>query len=1405
VDIAGTEKNSLTPSQQEAVAARGNVLVMAGAGTGKTHTLVERCLDLICNDRVSLDEMLIVTFTEAAAAEVRERLREGLGKAAAKAPSDMHLPEQLALFDAAHIGTLHSFCFKLVREHFHALGLDPQLAVLDEAQSRLLADEILEEQFQSHYEYVPQVSKPAVSPISKSASRPNADSAGSNQFDVPSPEGFADNFQELITVYGNGRDDTIRALVLRLHHYVQTRADAESWLQRQIEGFSSAEPAQWRVWYLQAVQQWRDEWLAILKDLRAENIKAAECLEFLEQIETVNPGGGALSTVALAKVDARVEGAEAFKPMTRMFGPLFRKIAAADRTESYPYRKKTILRKPLERFFDDAEFLGSLVPDVPPRPAANTEDSQVEDEAEKPETPVKTASIPQNTTNAKPALATPPVRLRKSAAARKAEAELEFQLDFFVRPEVGKQAPGPGDQGTPSETRADPQIQEPALRSPGEGASRNRPPGALAKEGLPAVALAKEGPLIQNPTGPQLIKDDSPDPLREDWEWSRGHMKTLLLLAKEFSEKFAARKRADGVVDFHDLEQFSIQLLAGTSHVTDAVTPTAAEWRQKLRFTFVDEYQDINAAQDKIISALGADNRFLVGDVKQSIYRFRLADPAIFRNYAKSPGDWNARVLSLTENFRSREGLLDFVNSIFEPLMTEDMGGVPYDELAKLKFGAPATRAALAVSQNSGLRVEMLLREKKRSENADAAVGDDPLADLQESELEALALAARLRELKESGETVWDNGTMRPAKWSDFAVLLRSPGSKAEVYAKQFDRAGVPLLVERGGFYDSSEISDLLSVLQLADNPLQDVPCIAVLRSPLVGCSLDELAEIRLAASGHFWLALNRAATPGSGVTDDTRLKIEKFLRRFSGWRKLARQTSLSECLDAILTDTHYDDWLQSRPRGAHRYANVQRFLRLAEQFDDFQRQGLFRFLKFVEAQRKIEAEPDVAPLAEEDVVRLMSIHQSKGLEFPVVALPDLGKTFNEQDLRGDIILDEQFGLCPKVKPPSSGGRYPSLAYWLARKNQRRELRGEELRLLYVALTRARDKLILSGGVSIKKWDAWFADGAAPGPREILSANSCMDWFGMWFAIQGLNVTLEAGAHGESPLLRWRVVDDRLASPGVAVTSHRTIIPPLPQGEGRGEGGSDPRLTRLSSTELSKKLNWKYPFEAATRSKAKKSVTALRREMADDEAEQPYRQPIRRAPAVRISSRQRTTSRLNAADTGLAHHKFLQHFAFETTIDLKSFAAEANRLEEANYLSTDEVKALDLEALADFWNSEMGKRVRSNAAHVHRELAFTAGFAPGELDKIFGKEPGTDLNGEMIVVQGIADLAVLLDKEIWLVDFKTDEVTLKDMAEKVALYSPQLKLYARALEKIYSRPVTDCRLHFLAVRKTVAI
>lgn len=1185
---------SLTAAQQRAVAARGNVLVMAGAGTGKTSTLVARCLDCLGgDDPASLDELLIVTFTEAAAAEARERIRAALEEQLLATGAE-HWAQQLALFDTAHLGTLHGFCFQLVREHFYQLGLDPQVSVLEAAPATMMADETLAELLDDHY----------AGRLPESA-----------------------QVLRLIETYGNGRDDAIRALVRRLHAYSQTRADAADWLERQLEMFATAEPRQWQEWLLAGIADWRDTWLPDLASLAGGNPKAKQCGELLA---AVSP---AFTREQAAAVVEKIVAAGA--------GP-------------WPPRRKVELRKPLEDFFTEAGFLHELAP------------------------------------------------------------------------------------------------------------------------------------------------TSAPDPLAEDWNWSREAMLALLRLTREFGARYRDRKRADGVVDFHDLEQLSLELLWDrASHRPSAI---AEHWRAKLRFVFVDEYQDINAAQDRILAALSRDgtpaNRFLVGDVKQSIYRFRLADPGIFRRYAREWQGKSGQVIALGENFRSRPGILEFVNAVFAVLMQPEVGGVVYDEAAKL---VPAMLDATRNPQPASPDVELLIRLSARA----APAGSDPDAmdDLQSAEKEARHVALRLRELRAGSFTITDRETKQPRslEWRDMAVLLRAPATKAEGYAKQFEQLGVPLEVMRGGFYESLEVADLLNLLRLLDNPLQDVPLLAVLRSPLVALTLDELATIRLAARGHFWTALvrSREVLPRAGrvqqedsppaTFDATRstqpaasllTKVDLFLTRFTRWRKLARQASLSTCLEEILAETHYADWLLAQERGAQRHANVQRLFGLAAQFDQFQRQGLFRFLRFIEAQQEAGVEPEATPASAANAVRLMSVHQSKGLEFPVVVVADLGRIFNERDLRAEIVLDEEYGLCPRVRPPRGGASYPSLAHWLARQRQKRELLGEELRLLYVAMTRARDKLILAGTMTRTKWDSLPARWPRPTPRAIASARSAAEWLRLWLA------QTDAAARN---LFSYRELADE------DLRAETDAMPPT-----TADAVPSANLDEETLARLRVRLTWSYPHEPATARAAKTSVTALRRQ-ATEELEDEAARLFRPRPAA--AARLKPSGKLSAVEVGNAHHKFLEHLALDSADSRAALRAEAERMRTERRLADAEIAALDFAALETFWQSEVGSEIRANAAHVRRELEFTARFAAAELDELTATASGVGAE-EFVVVQGATDLVVLRPEELWLLDFKTDVLAPDEVAAKVKFYAPQLQLYALALARIHARPVTRAWLHFLTVGQT---
>jgi ATP-dependent helicase/nuclease subunit A len=1188
------KKLSSTPTQLQAIATPGNVVLVAGAGTGKTHTLVERCLHCLLEQTppASLDEILMVTFTEAAAAEMRQRIRQRLEEQLKRAPDDLRWQEQLALFESAHIGTLHSFCLQLVRQHFYELELDPNLAVLPEEEARLLAEETLDTLLQRHY----------------AGETPGAGAV-----------------QELIQVQGGGSDKHIRALVLRLHHYTQTLPDPQGWFASQLQTFSDPEPRAWRDLLADALTAWRTRWPAVLRRDHPGNELASRCATLLENTAPTLP--------AAAATLQQIRG------------------AAGD----IPHGRKTACTKPLKEFLAETEFLASLT-----RPAAG------------------------------------------------------------------------------------------------------------------------------------------PEPVAEDWTWVRAQMVSLLELAREFTAAFSETKRELGAVDFHDLEQHALRLLWDSA--AGQPTRVGREWRQKLRFVFVDEYQDINAAQDKIIEALSREssrgNRFLVGDVKQSIYRFRLADPHIFQRYAETWTGPAGTSIPLVDNFRSRESIIEFINSFFSLVMSAEIGGVPYDERARLRFGAPAERVALSLAASPERSVELHLRLRggpTQPEFEEIMESLPRIVELREADKEARLVALRLVELKGSRHRVWDerSKTFRPVEWSDMAILLRSPSRKSESYAKEFSRLNVPLLVARSGFYDSLEILDLLSLLQVLDNPLQDIPLLALLHSPLAGLDIAELAAIRLAARGPFWKALlswkaaqpeQPAADPGA-ISPDLHRKVVEFLDRFATWRRLARRVSLSHCLETVLSETHYASWLLAQPRGQQRHANVQRLLALARQFDRFQRQGLFRFLKFVEAQQLADTQPEVAPVCEENAVRLMSIHQSKGLEFPVAVVADLGKQFNLADLKADIILDERHGLCPQIKPPHSGRRYPSLPYWLARQRQLRETLGEEARLLYVAMTRAQDLLILTASLAHSTFTRrWLAP--CPVTTESLSAaNRFTDWLGQWFAQYSTGVD-PAAARGQNAFLRWILHDDSglLAPP-----------PPAEPPEAEADLEAGPEVWR----NIHARLTWRYLFPAATQQPAKTSVTTLRRQAAE------LAETVSFDPGTTSAARFRARPENSPADVGLAHHAFLERLDLDAVGSREQLEAQAQALARDSVLTAAQIGALDYDGLAAFWDSELGRQIRAQSPSVHRELVFTARFTPAELAELTGASPNPEFGDEFVVVQGVVDLAVIAPSGIWLIDFKTDAVG--DLALKVRQYEPQLRLYARALQRIYGQPVTQMWLYFLSARKAVKI
>jgi ATP-dependent helicase/nuclease subunit A len=1218
--------SAFTQSQQLAIAAHGNVLVVAGAGTGKTSTLVARCIHLVLDENVALDRILMVTFTEAAAAEMRQRLREALQKRLDAAPADERVARQAALLDTAFISTLHGFCLRLVREHFHELRLDPDVQVLDEEHTRPLASDTLDELFERHY-------APAA------------------------PDSQA--VHELVRRIGRGSDEPVRRLVLDLHRFTQTLPDPGRWLDEQVAAFSSESPVKWRECFVASVGEWARRWRGLVDvDSACENVR----------------------------VSARALAALPLPPTFSEAAEVVRQAAVADKGMAWAHGSKKHHRDAIADFFEDAELLRSLV--------------------------------------------------------------------------------------------------EPST----EGDS----------------------------------------PVDEDWAWTRPHILTLLRLAREFTTDFTRAKRDLAGVDFADLEQLSLRLLRDAE---GRPTATALAWRARLDRVFVDECQDINAAQDAILRALSregaAANRFLVGDVKQSIYRFRLAEPRIFADYAAAWKDGlpNSRRLPLADNFRSHESLLQFVNAFFAPLLRKSVGGVDYDADAALQFGGKPERAALSAGSDPKPRVELHVLPNKLVDATSAGSDEDEsieaLADLPATQREARMVARRLKELHDSRLQVWGKAGahFRDVEWADMAVLLRAPSGRVETWAQEFHAAGVPLFAERAGFWEAQEVVDLVSLQRVLDNPHQDIPLLAVLRSPLVAMSLEELAAVRAGCKrGTLWEAVKECsvlrapcAVP-AGPNDtkhETRVtqlsahtKSKWLTDRIISWRALLRHASLTDCLETILAETHFEPLTLAGERGPERVANVRRLLDLARQFDPWQRQGLFRFLRFVAGQEDEKVKREPAAQSATDAVRLMSIHQSKGLEFPVVVVADLGKQFNMDSARRDVLFDARLGVCPKVMPDGTDGRYASTAWWLASAQARREGLGEELRLLYVAMTRARDRLVLTGTLPrLSKANAealrTVTPAAAVGERELMQAKGMLDWVLLWLRRHATKQGGLASPEGASSLLTWQWHDD--ASLGQ---------PCAPVPAAAAEPGGD--ATSLPPSEvgaLRGRLEWRYPFEPATTESAKTSVSALKRRAEPDEDAREW--PLGEVFSVQCSAFSEGAKgdrRLTAAERGTAHHVFQQRVDLGQIGSAAELQAEAERMVRDATLTAEQAAALDFDALAGFWNSEVGRKIVGHRDRVRREVEFTARLSPAELAKFPGLAPRAELAAdEFVVVQGRVDLVVMFEHELWLLDFKTDRFAADATGDRVREHSSQLRLYAEVLSRIHQKPVTARWLHFFSTGTTEAV
>jgi ATP-dependent helicase/nuclease subunit A len=879
--------------------------------------------------------------------------------------------------------------------------------------------------------------------------------------------------------------------------------------------------------------------------------------------------------------------------------------------------------------------------------------------------------------------------------------------------------------------------------------------------------------------------------LLEDMGAVKPAVAELLTLVTEFDRAYANAKKKRSLVDFSDLEHLSARIL--TDAETGRPSDTARAVSRRFREILVDEYQDVSRVQELIFGAVSRDgsNLFMVGDVRQSIYRFRLADPTIFLEKYKSYGDIetetdgtaaiqtrNGRVL-LSANFRSRAGILEAVNHVFAAVMSEDFGEMAYTQREYLSAGRLEDVSAEPPVELDVL--DMLGLETEEDE-------EDP----EKIAVEADFVADRIDELLQSGMTVPDEkGGRRRLCCGDFAILLRSVKDKAAVFERALSDRGLAASLPGGeGFFEVSEVAVALSLLSIIDNPRQDIPLIAVLRSPVFGFTPDELAQIRAAdKSEDFYGALEASAGTSS--------KSRAFLDELSAFRLIAPDMASDKFLWHVYHQTNMLAVMGALRGGSGRRLNLMRLLELAARCETNGYKGLFGFMTYVRKLAENGEEPfrDNDP-AFSDAVRIMSIHKSKGLEFPVVILADTTKRFNRKDTAAPLLIHPELGVGAKRADLERRIEYPTLARLAVAKKLTLEMLSEELRVLYVAMTRAREKLIIVSTFADadKKLSKLCKDAGTPVAPQILENAAGMSSFIL------LPVLTRPEAACLRPPQAEPTEDSGEPSPDDGCPRwdiRKIVIRKSPAKKRKNTPAAPERAAAVTEDleRLGRNLGYVYPYRGLSQVPSKLTATGLKGRFADYEAAEEagrINAAVQRSPASRpdfVTQR----SALTPAERGTALHLAMQFIDYRRCLTLDGIRGELRRLGEKAFLSAAQASAVEPEKILAFFTSELGRRVL-RADRLYREFKFSLLVPAVE----YYPEVGTDSMDE-VLLQGVVDCCFVEDGALHVIDFKTDYVTRETLAEKTKLYTPQLMAYGRAMERIVGLPVASRLIYFFAL------
>lgn len=864
-------------------------------------------------------------------------------------------------------------------------------------------------------------------------------------------------------------------------------------------------------------------------------------------------------------------------------------------------------------------------------------------------------------------------------------------------------------------------------------------------------------------------------------------------LTKEFSKKYQAVKKEKNVLDFNDLEHLALEILVARE---DGMTvPTQAAIEISARFTeiMVDEYQDSNWIQEAILNSIstereGHPNIFMVGDVKQSIYRFRQAKPEIFmQKYdTYSLEDSLYQRIDLHKNFRSRAEVLKDINHLFYQIMDKPLGGIEYDDAAALYPGATYPEG-----EPRDISTDICLCSPENDS-----------FDLSGKELEARLIARKIKEMMddETGVMVTDKktGKLRPARYRDMVILLRNVSSWTETMLHTLANEGIPAFADSStGYFSALEVQTALNLLRVIDNPRQDIPLASILKSPVVGFSDEELA---LVVASHKKKGLFHALTEYRELHADTPLgkKIETFFTRLNDYRYRSTYMELHELLLYVLKDSGYYYYAAALPSGENRQANLNMLVQKAVEFEKTSYHGLFQFVRYIDQLQKYEVDFGESSLVDEndDSVRISSIHKSKGLEFPIVIVGGIASGFNNSDSRPAMIFHDQMGIATDYVDLEQRVKYPTLMRKAFQRRLKMDNLGEELRILYVALTRAKEKLVLIGcdrylESRLEKWQsAGLWKPTALPVTMISSAANYLDWILM---------CLERGG---TPNMRLQVVPlESFVEEEVFSQTEKKL-------------GKESLLSwnseKVSNKEIRSivedRLSYTYPFEEETRIHSKMSVSEIKKLSYIEEAEEEQSAELideeteAVAEEVLLPNFMKEEVPLTGAGRGTAYHKVLELLDFTVLTDMDSIRAAVETLLATGRISKDIADCIRYGQLKTFFESSIGERMKAAAVNgaLQKEKQFVMGLEANEINTEWGSD-------RLILIQGIIDACFEEDGEFVIVDYKTDHVAKGEENILVKRYAEQLKYYKIALEKATGKNVKECVIYSFALAKSITI